>query len=423
MSADRFTATYLIETAHPLEHAASVMAGEQSSGTFTRVHGETDELRAAHMARVESIEPLGTSAAPALPGSKPPKGDANPTYQRAKVVVSFPFVNVGTNLPVLMTTVSGNLFELSPFSGLKLLDLTVPDPYRDVYAGPQFGVAGTRDLCGVQGRPIIGTIIKPSVGLSPQQTGELVAALAAADLDFVKDDELMADSPHSPLAERVEHVMAAVNDHAQRTGKKVMVAFNISGDVDHMLRAHDLVHAAGGTCVMVNMIQVGLAGILKLRQHSQLPIHGHRNGWGMFSRHPLLGMSYAAFQKFFRLAGVDHLHVNGLRNKFCEPDESVIASARACLTPLWDDAPYTAMPVFSSGQWAGQAADTYAALGSSDLMYLSGGGIMAHPDGPAAGVRSLRQAWDAALAGVPIETHATTHPELQRALDKYGGLA
>jgi ribulose-bisphosphate carboxylase large chain len=130
-------------------------------------------------------------------------------------------------------------------------------------------------------------------------------------------------------------------------------------------------------------------------------------------------MEYLAFQKFYRVAGVDHLHVNGLRNKFCESDESVIASARACLTPL-PELDYRVMPVFSSGQTAGQTADTSAALGSPDLMYLAGGGIMGHPAGPAAGVRSLRQAWDAALQGIPLADYAAEHVELHQALERFG---
>ncbi|RMF76295.1 MAG: ribulose 1,5-bisphosphate carboxylase, partial [Chloroflexi bacterium] len=184
---------------------------------------------------------------------------------------------------------------------------------------------------------------------------------------------------------------------------------------------HDIVLEAGGTCVMVNMISVGLAGVAHLRKHAQLPIHGHRNGWGALSRDPMLGFNYRAFQKFWRLAGVDHLHVNGLRNKFCESDESVIAAARECLTPMLGG--YTVMPVFSSGQWAGQAPDTYAALESLDLMYVAGGGIMAHPDGPAAGVQSLREAWQAAVEGMPLEAYARSHPALERALMRYGALS
>src|SRR5919199_732720 len=111
------------------------------------------------------------------------------------------------------------------------------------------------------------------------------------------------------------------------------------------------------------------------------------------------------------------MHVNGLQNNFSESDESVIASARACLTPLFDDKPCTAMPVFSSGQSARQAPGTYAALGSTDLIVTAGGGIMAHPGGTAAGVVALREAWDAAVAGISLADHARKHPALAKALE------
>jgi ribulose-bisphosphate carboxylase large chain len=126
-----------------------------------------------------------------------------------------------------------------------------------------------------------------------------------------------------------------------------------------------------------------------------------------------------AWQKIWRLAGADHMHVNGLRNKFSEPDESVIASARECLTPMFPEKPCIVMPVFSSGQSAVQPPDTFKALGSVDLIYAAGGGIMAHPDGPAAGLRSLRDSWDAAMAGVPLRDYASSHPALARALETY----
>src|SRR5687768_5842881 len=109
-------ATYQIETAHPLEKAAAIMAGEQSSGTFVKVPGETPELTEKHGAKVLSITPLEAVDAPSLPGSRPPKG-ITPQYQRAEVVISYPFENVGASLATLVTTVSGNLYELGQFSG------------------------------------------------------------------------------------------------------------------------------------------------------------------------------------------------------------------------------------------------------------------------------------------------------------------
>jgi ribulose-bisphosphate carboxylase large chain len=417
---NRIYARYRIETAHPLEKAGAIMAGEQSAGTFVKVPGETPELLERHGARVEQIIEDSVVDSPSLPGSKPPRTMTAPRYQRAEVVLSFPFENVGASLTTLLTVVSGNLYELSQFSGLRLLDVEIPEEFATAYPGPAFGVQGTRRLSGVYDRPLIGTIIKPSVGFSPEQTAELVRTLCEAGIDFIKDDELQTNSPHSPLQARVQAVMRVIHDHAHKTGKKVMYAFNITGEIDDLLRGHDLVAEHEGTCVMVNLLSVGLAAVSHLRRHSSLPIHGHRAGWGALTRHPYLGMEYVALHKFFRIAGVDHLHVNGLRNKFCESDESVIASARACTAPLLSG--YTAMPVFSSGQWAGQAPDTFKALGHVDLIYLAGGGIMAHPQGPAAGIASIQQAWEAAIRGIPLEDYAAQHAALQQAIEMYGSL-
>lgn len=423
LSDDRIYARYRIETAFPLEQAAEVMAGEQSSGTFVRVPGETDELRRKHAAQVESIQELGATSAPSLPGAGTPKGLAGPpVYRRAEVWLSWPLANLGPSLPNLMATVAGNLFELKPFSGLRLLDVKLPEAFLEAYLGPQFGAAGTRRLTGVERLPLVGTIIKPSVGLSPEETAELVERLAEAGIDFIKDDELQADGPHCPFEQRLAAVMRVINDHAERTGKKVMYAFNVTGEIDQMLRRHDQVERAGGTCVMVSLNSVGLAAVAYLRKHCRLALHAHRNGWGIYSRHPMLGMSFVAYQKFWRLAGVDHMHVNGLGNKFCEEDDSVIQSARECLTPMFrtPGRGCEIMPVFSSGQWAGQAPETYRRLGSTDLIYACGGGIMAHPGGIAAGVRSIRQAWEAAISGRPLEAYAQRHPELQQALQRFG---
>ncbi|WP_412179979.1 RuBisCO large subunit C-terminal-like domain-containing protein, partial [Variovorax paradoxus] len=217
--------------------------------------------------------------------------------------------------------------------------------------------------------------------------------------------------------------MAVVRDHAQRTGKQVMVAFNITDETDAMKRHADLVEREGGSCVMASLNWCGHSGIQTLRRHTPLALHGHRNGYGALSRHPLLGISFQAYQALWRLAGVDHMHVHGLQGKFSQPDEEVIESARDCLAPLvagegaFDD---RVMPAFSSGQWAGTVAPTWAAVGSDDLLFMSGGGILAHPGGAAAGVASIRQAWAAARAGVPVAEAARAAPELAQALAFFG---
>ena len=160
----------------------------------------------------------------------------------------------------------------------------------------------------------------------------------------------------------------------------------------------------------------------RLLQHigAKLALHGHRNGYGALSRHPLLGMSFQAYQTLWRLAGVDHMHVHGLQGKFAQADEEVISSAQDCLAPLTDGADDRVMPAFSSGQWAGTVPATWAAVQTDDLLFMSGGGILAHPDGAAAGVRSIRQAWAAARAGIPLQEQARQAPELARALAFFG---
>ncbi len=411
MNPERITATYLIETAYDPEEAAMILAGEQSCGTFVRTPGETDELRRKHAAQIEGINTLGEVPGPTLPGAR---AIHNAPVTRAEVTISWPYENIGSNLTALFSTLAGNLFELAPFSGLKLLDFHVPHLFVERYQGPKFGIGGTRNLSGVYNRPIIGTIIKPSVGLSPEKAADQTKIMIRAGLDFLKDDELQCDSPHSPFHKRVTKIMNVIDQYASRENRKPMYAFNVTDDIDGMKKKHDYVLASGGTCIMVNINAVGIAGVREVVRHSQLPVHGHRCGWGIYSRSPVLGIAFAAYQKFWRLAGVDHMHTNGLRNKFCESDSVVISSIGECQSEFHNLT--CPMPVLSSGQWAGQTVDTYKAIRNTDLMYLCGGGIVSHPDGIAAGVKSIRQGWEAALTGVSLEEYADTHMELASAL-------
>ena len=410
----RIEADYLIETAIDPMQAAEIMAGEQSSGTFRPVPAETPELKLRAAARIEQLEALEPVLTPTLPGAMQPKDKQ--IWHRALVTLSWPLDNIGPSLPNLITTIAGNLFELQPLSGIRLLDLRLPTAFAERYAGPKFGIQGTRALAGVPERPLIGTIIKPSVGLSAEATGALVADLCAGGIDFIKDDELQADGPACPFEDRVKSTMRAVNAAADKTGKKAMVAFNLTGETDEMRRRHDLVLDYGGTCVMVNLTGVGMSGMIDIGRHTELPIHAHRAGWGALTRDPLLGWSYPAWSKLWRLAGADHMHVNGFDNKFTESNESVAASVASLKDPLFGNSPMCAVPVFSSGQTVRQATATLNAAGSPDVLVTAGGGIIAHPDGVTEGVKAMRQAYDAAMQGVDVDVYAKEYHELTAAL-------
>lgn len=414
MTAPHVIATYIIETSLPLEHAAEVLAGEQSTGTFVRVERESDDLRARFAAQVESLEEIPLTGASPLPGSV---GDPA-TRRRARLRIRFPLENFGPSLPNLLAAVAGNLFEIKQLSAIKLVDLDLPPAFAERYAGPQFGVAGTRRLMSRPDGAMIGTIVKPSIGLSPADLADLVGDLAAAGVDFIKDDELQGNGPQAPLRERVAAVMPVLERHADRTGVKPMYAFNITDDLDRLEANHDLVLAAGGTCIMVCVNLVGLPGLEYIRRRSQLPIHGHRAMFGSISRSEQLGIGFRAWQKIARLSGADHLHTNGISNKFYETDAQVLDAIAAVREPLLGLE--STVPVLSSGQWGGLAHATYAETGTTDLLVLAGGGIHGHPDGARAGVASMREAWASAAAGESVETALERSAALRRATEAFG---
>jgi 3-oxoisoapionate-4-phosphate decarboxylase len=408
--------TYRIETPGSVEGMAAKIASDQSTGTFVSVPGETEELKARVAARVVAIRHLPDVSQPSWPET------SAGVIHRAEADIEFPLDAIGTDLSALMTIAIGGVYSIKGMTGVRIVDMTLPEAFGAAHPGPQFGLPGSRRLTGVYDRPIIGTIVKPALGLRPHETAALVGDLIGSGVDFIKDDEKLMSPAYSPLKERVEAIMPLILDHEQKTGKKVMYAFGIShADPDEMMRNHDLVLKAGGNCAVVNINSIGMGGMTFLRKRSGLVLHAHRNGWDVLTRHPGLGMDFKVWQQFWRLIGVDQFQINGIRVKYWEPDDSFVASFKAVSTPLFTPADCP-LPVAGSGQWGGQAPETYQRTGrTTDLLYLCGGGIVSHPGGPADGVRAVRQAWEAAVRDIPLETYAGDHPELAASIAKFAG--
>jgi len=410
------TLTYLIETAGNPEALAAQIASDQSTGTFVAVPGETEELKNRIAARVVALRSLPPVSVPSFPS------DAAGPCNRAEADIAFPFEAVGTDLAALMTIAIGGVYSIRGFTGIRIIDMKLPEAFGKAWPGPQFGVAGTRRLTGVHDRPIIGTIIKPALGLRPHETAALVRDVIDAGVDFVKDDEKLMSPAYSPLEARVKAIMPMILEREQKTGRKVMYAWGISAtDPDEMMRNHDVVVKHGGNCAVININSIGFGAFAFLRRRSGLVLHAHRNGWDILTRHPGLGMDFRVWQQFWRLLGVDQFQINGIRVKYWEPDESFVRSFKAITTPLFTPADCP-LPVAGSGQWGGQAPETYERTGRTvDLLYLCGGGIVSHPGGAGAGVKAVRQAWEAAVAGIPLEDYAKDHPELAQSIATFAG--
>jgi ribulose-bisphosphate carboxylase large chain len=410
--------TYYLESEIEPARAAAILAGEQSSGTFVPVPGESTELHERHGAQVVDVQHLGRRR-PSLPSRTRPE-----KVHAAQAVVEWPMENIGVDLATLQTTIAGNLFELQELFACRLLDVQLPPELIAAHPGPAFGIPGTRRLIGDAVGVMIGTIVKPNVGLTEEQFRLVVRELAHASIDLIKDDELMTDPGYLPLERRVAVATEEIRAAEQITGHPTMYAFNITGDLAGLRRRHDLVVEAGGRCVMLNVPVMGLPALAWLREFAAVPIHGHRAGLAGSMRSPALGLSYRVWQQLARLAGADHLHASGLGSKFYETDDEVAANVRSLLEPLGATA--TPVPTLSSGQNVTTPGLTYAAVESTDVLMLAGGGVAAHPDGPRAGVQSLREAWAAAVAGVPLvevghSRASAGEPALLHALQKFGG--
>ena len=412
--------TYRIETPDDPHAMAAKIASDQSTGTFVALAQETASLKARAAARVLEVKDFPEQEFSSIPQEV---GNGK-RFRRAEAIIDFPIDAVGTDLAALMTIALGGVYSIKGFSGIRVVGMELPSAFANVYPGPQFAISGSRELTGVYGRPIIGTIVKPALGLLPEETAELVRELIQADVDFIKDDEKLASPPYSALEARVHAIMPIILDHEQRTGKKVMYAFGISDtDPEEMVRKHDIVADAGGNAAVININSIGFGGFLYLRKRSRLVLHAHRNGWDILTRHPGLGMDFSVYQQFWRLLGVDQFQINGIGAKYWEPDDSFVQSFHDLVQPIFSDKDCP-LPVVCSGQWGGQAPETWRRTGRTlDLMYLCGGGVVAHPAGPASGVLAVQQAWQAAVAGVSLEEYAKDHSELAQSLVKFGGTA
>ncbi|MDP1577687.1 MAG: RuBisCO large subunit C-terminal-like domain-containing protein, partial [Cypionkella sp.] len=253
MSDDLIKVTYRLETSGDVAALAAKIASDQSTGTFTDLPGETDAVKARCAARVLSITTLPDTQTPSFPT------DGGP-FHRADVVIGYPLEAVGTDIAALMTITVGGVYAVRGLSGVRVMHFDLPAAFAR-HPGPQFGIDGSRKLTNVYNRPIIGSIIKPALGLTPAETAMMVQELCEAGVDFIKDDEKLMSPGYSPLADRIAAVMPVIDAHEQKTGKRVMYAWGISSaDPDQMLENHDLVVNAGGNAAVININSVGYGG-------------------------------------------------------------------------------------------------------------------------------------------------------------------
>lgn len=391
---DEILAKYRIESTLPLEKAAEEICKEESVGTWTDL--KTPEIEERLGARVVELDgKMATIAYSAEEYSHEPGG-----------------------IPQLLSFVAGNLFGLNLLDRVRLVDIELPRSIVDLYPGPKFGIEGVRALTGIRGRPIIGTIIKPKLGLSPKEQADVFYRAAIGGVDFGKDDENLVNQGFCPLLERTQEIAEAIDMVKEETGRRVYYAINVTTRADRIVEVAEEALAYGATCLMVDMVCAGYAAIMALAEDSQIdvPLHIHRAGHAAFTENLEHGITMLVLAKLARLAGGDQLHTGTVVGKMKGAKDEVIET-NDFLKGEWFKLK-NVFPVASGGVHPLLIPKMVDLLGE-DIIIQAGGGVHSHPGGTEAGARAIKQALDASLQNIPLEEYGRDHRELRKAIEKW----
>ncbi|MFA6048461.1 MAG: type III ribulose-bisphosphate carboxylase [Candidatus Micrarchaeia archaeon] len=410
-------AEYRVEPASgtSLKDAAGGIAAESSVGTWTQLSTITDKRMREKAAHVYSMKEVGGGAA-IIKIAYPPE------------------LFEGGNMPQVFSSIAGNIFGVSIIKNLRFLDFSMPPALVRSFAGPRHGIEGVRKLTDTakNRRPLVGTIIKPKLGLDALEHSKVAYEAWMGGIDVVKDDENLSSMRFNNFEKRVRLTLAAKRKAEKETGEKKIYLANVTAETMEMLRRAKFVEKLGGEYVMVDLLTAGFAGVQSLRQmDSDLFIHAHRAMHAALDRSPKHGIAMKVLAKAARLVGVDQIHVGtagvGKMEESVPEDVAIFKMLKGqkiaendSLEMLSQD--WGAMkPVLSvcSGGLHPATVGPLVKIFGADIVIQAGGGVHGHPNGTRPGAVAMRQAASAAVAGIPAAQYAKTHPELRLALEKW----
>lgn len=377
---DSVVATYYIETKGDLAQVAKELVVLETTAPWVAATEPTDlYLRAVG----EVLEVKQTGAG------------------RGYISLLYPIVNMDLEesaFPCLwLSMIGGPTFALASYEKSRLVDFSIPKAMMDKFPGPAFGIAGTRQLTGLTNDELlVGTIVKPTAGLTPEEVADFAYEAALGGICFIKDDEKMMNPPYCPLGRRVKLVSAALRRAEAETGRKVLYAAHITTTPDRIIARALEALENGATALMVNFFAAGLSALQLLRQHPgiNVPIYAHCGGREALGRATGQGIAASVIAKMVRLLGGDYFRA-GMHASYLVDTMEDIETMHEGATGSW--CPLNPMlPAVSGGLNPKTIGVNVSRLGRDNL-FLAGTGILSHPAGPKAGVEALRQA--GAVAG------------------------
>lgn len=336
------------------------------------------------------------------------------------------------NMPSILSSIAGNIFGMRVVKNLRLEDINFPESMVKSFPGPRHGIEGIRKFTKVKKRPLIGTIVKPKVGLSEKQHAEVAYQAWLGGLDVVKDDENLVSMDFNNFEKRAKLTLAAKRKAEKITGEKKIYMANVTAETFEMLRRADVVKKLGGEYIMVDIMTVGFGALQTLRNKCDRFLHAHRAMHAAVTRNKKHGISMLVIAKISRLIGMDQLHVGtahvgkmvGGVKEIVDIEENIEQSlireddAGHVLEQKWFGMK-PVLAVASGGLHPGGIPKVIERMGTNIVIQL-GGGVHGHPDGTYKGAVAARQALDAAMKGIPLKEYAKTHEELAKAIKKWG---
>jgi len=391
-STDLICVFYVEPDGISVEEAAGAVAAESSVGTWTELSTMKDYVEKLHATVFE------------ISGNKMKIAYPMELFEEA-------------NMPNILSSVAGNIFGMKALKNLRLNDIWLPEKLVRSFRGPAYGIDGIRRILKVQNRPLIGTIIKPKLGLNTDDHVEVAYDSWVGGCDMVKDDENLADQNFNKFEARLLKTLKKRDQAEKETGERKMYMVNITTETEEMLRRANLVHESGGEYAMVDVLTCGYSSLQTLRnQDLPLILHAHRAGHAAFTKNPKHGISMRVIAKIMRIIGVDQLHVGAIVGKMSESEEEVLENCAALRDEMFRLK--RVLPVASGGVHPLLVPTLIERLGN-DCAIQAGGGIHGHKNGTVEGAKAMRQAVDATLEGKTLTEYAANHQALQLALETW----
>lgn len=336
-----------------------------------------------------------------------------------------------------LTLAVGNNQGMSDVEHAKLEDFWLPPDFLALFDGPARNIAHMWAVLGrpgVDGGMVVGTIIKPKLGLRPQPFAEACRQFWLGG-DFIKNDEPQGNQVFAPFKETIRLVAEAMRRAQDETGAPKLFSANITADDPaEMIARGDFILETFGenadhVAFLVDGFVAGPTAVTTCRRNFPATfLHYHRAGHGaVTSRQSKRGYTVLAHMKMARLIGASGIHTGtmGFGKMEGVPEERAVAYMleRDVADGLHYRQDWGGMmactPIISGGMNALRLPGFFDNLGHSNVIQTSGGGAFGHRDGAVAGALSLRQAHEAWRAGIDLVEYAREHPELRGAFESF----